>query len=134
MVVFDVNWLALIVAAVADMIIGSLWYSPVLFGDRWMKAMGKRKEDLGDPAGAMTVAIPSALVSAFVLALVLASLGVDSLLAGAGVGLLLWLGFTLPPVALKHAFEGDSRTVAVLFLAYRLVALLIAGAIIGAWS
>lgn len=134
MVAFDVNWLAVIVAALADMAIGSLWYSPLLFGNSWMKAMGKRKEDLGDPTGAMMVAIPSALVTALVLAVVLNSLAVTTLLAGAGVAILLWLGLVLTGIALKVAFENESRTVAGLFAAYRLTSLIVAGAILGLWS
>jgi hypothetical protein len=32
------NWVGVIVAAIAAMIIGFIWYSPVLFGKQWMKA------------------------------------------------------------------------------------------------
>ena len=31
---------AIIVAAVAGMAIGALWYSPILFGNAWLKAIG----------------------------------------------------------------------------------------------
>ncbi|MEX2541551.1 MAG: DUF1761 domain-containing protein [Trueperaceae bacterium] len=130
---FDVNWLAVISAAVADMILGSLWYSPVLFGKQWMKAIGKKPEELGSPTNAMIVATIVSLIFAFVLAVVLVSLQVTTLVGGAGVGLLLWFGFVLTNVALGLAFEGGNRTVGGLFLSYRLVAFLLAGAILGLW-
>jgi hypothetical protein len=30
------NWLAIIIATVVNMVLGSLWFSPVLFQKRWM--------------------------------------------------------------------------------------------------
>ena len=32
-----VNWLAVIAAALSAFILGGIWYSPVLFGNAWMK-------------------------------------------------------------------------------------------------
>ena len=37
----DVNFLAIAVAAVISTGLGALWYSPLLFGPAWMKALGK---------------------------------------------------------------------------------------------
>ena len=36
----SLNWLAIIVAALASFAIGSLWYSPVLFGKVWQRETG----------------------------------------------------------------------------------------------
>jgi hypothetical protein len=33
----DVNWLSVLVATVAAFVIGSVWYSPVLFGKIWQR-------------------------------------------------------------------------------------------------
>lgn len=38
MLIFDVNYLAIIVAAVAGMLLGTLWYMP-LFGRTWLRLM-----------------------------------------------------------------------------------------------
>lgn len=35
-----VSWVMVIVAAVVGFIIGSLWYSPLLFGNRWARLAG----------------------------------------------------------------------------------------------
>ena len=40
------NYLAILVAAVAGMIVGALWYSPLLFGNVWMKLMGLGRKQL----------------------------------------------------------------------------------------
>ncbi|NBC66602.1 MAG: DUF1761 family protein, partial [Bacteroidetes bacterium] len=33
----SLNWLSIIAATVVYFILGALWYSPVLFGNIWMK-------------------------------------------------------------------------------------------------
>src|SRR5580765_953604 len=37
---FDVNWLAVLVAAVLKFVIGGVWYSPPVFGPRWGAIVG----------------------------------------------------------------------------------------------
>ncbi len=41
-----INYWAVLAAAVASMIIGSIWYSPLLFAKKWLAAMGWSKEHL----------------------------------------------------------------------------------------
>ena len=38
----SVNWLAVIGAAVASMVVGYLWYSDYLFGKMWRKSSGMK--------------------------------------------------------------------------------------------
>ena len=42
----QISILAIILAVVANMIIGALWYSPLLFANVWMKSLGKTREEL----------------------------------------------------------------------------------------
>ena len=35
-----INYLAVVVAAIAWFVVGSLWYSPLLFGKMWMELSG----------------------------------------------------------------------------------------------
>lgn len=39
-VVMDINWTATIVGAITAFALGALWYSPTMFGTKWMKAVG----------------------------------------------------------------------------------------------
>src|SRR5258708_19624332 len=41
----SLNWLAILVAAISTMVIGFLWYSPLLFAKPWMKEMGYDPSD-----------------------------------------------------------------------------------------
>ena len=63
----QVNWLAVIVAAIAMFGLGAVWYSPVLFVKQWAKAAGVSRE--GSP-GPGFVRI---MILAFVLTLVMAA-------------------------------------------------------------
>jgi hypothetical protein len=42
----EINWLAVIVAAVASFLLGGLWYSPVMFGKVWQREAGLSDEQL----------------------------------------------------------------------------------------
>src|SRR5260370_10712032 len=41
----SLNWLAILVAAISTMVVGFLWYSPLLFAKPWMKEMGYDPND-----------------------------------------------------------------------------------------
>ncbi|GMU69463.1 MAG: hypothetical protein AMXMBFR37_17950 [Steroidobacteraceae bacterium] len=42
----DINWLAVVVAAVAAFLVGALWYSPLLFAKAWQREIGISDTDL----------------------------------------------------------------------------------------
>ena len=42
----EINWIAVVVAAVACFLLGGLWYSPVLFGKAWQREAGLTDEQL----------------------------------------------------------------------------------------
>ena len=67
----DVNYLAVLLAALSSFMIGGLWYSPLLFPKSWMAANGQSEERLrsGNPAIVFGGAFLLNLVAAFVLAL-----------------------------------------------------------------
>ena len=48
----DVNWLAVLAAAISAFLLGGLWYSPALFGKAWQRGAGLTDEQLkgGNPA------------------------------------------------------------------------------------
>ena len=43
--ILNLNWVAIFAAAIAGMLIGVAWYSPLLFGKAWLKALGKTSEE-----------------------------------------------------------------------------------------
>src|SRR5258708_32955795 len=74
----SLNWLAILVAAISTMVIGFLWYSPLLFAKPWMKEMGydpsdkAKTEEMKKNAGpAYGGAFVASLISPFTPALIL---------------------------------------------------------------
>lgn len=110
---FQVNWLAVVLAALSTMVVGSIWYSPKVFGNKWMKLIGKSEKELGKNKSAATQAILITLVVSFLSAYILASFAMMasyyygvSLLQGAGIAALWgWLGFTAARFITHDAFE-----------------------------
>lgn len=90
----QVNFLAVGAAALATFIIGAIWYSPLLFGDRWLDAHGYTAEQMRNTAGRnLVVSLSYYAAMAFVLAVLVSIAGVSSGLHGAFPGCLVWIGF-----------------------------------------
>jgi uncharacterized membrane protein len=80
----NLNWLAIIVAAISAFALGGLWYSPVLFVKIWMRETGITEESSksGNMVKIFVLSFILALIASFLLALFL---GAD---AGGGIGAL----------------------------------------------
>src|SRR5262249_40556820 len=91
----DINYWAVIAAAILNIILGSLWYSPYLFGTTWMELMGLKPEDCKKEgvwscfAGGFIVG----LIASYVLALLVKWTNTHTAWDGAILGFLVWLGF-----------------------------------------
>ena len=136
-----VNLWSVLVAAVATMVVGFLWYSPILFARPWMVAMGYDPNDkakvaeMQKGAGLLYgISMLASLLSAFVLGKVIDGMTINTALYGLKVGFAIWLGF-VATVQLTDTLFGKKPTK--LFLintGYQLVCYLAMGAIIGAWA
>jgi hypothetical protein len=127
-----VNWLAVIVATVAGVIVGFIWYAPPVFGRRWARASGIELPQPGQAQPTTYLAgLVVALVTAYVLAVLSGGLGVASLVDGAIVGILVWLGFVATWLASGVFFERRSTEWWAINAGQAIVSLVIMGAIIG---
>ena len=91
----NLNVLAIIVAWLISVVLGSFWYSPAGFGKLWSKLSGvdmmKMPKDLANKA-ILSVAVAS-LVQAVALAVAVKYFGADGVGDGLIIGLFLWVGF-----------------------------------------
>lgn len=131
---FDINWLAAIVGAVAAFIVGSVWYSPVLFSKIWQQEVKLTDADIR--AGNMVVTFGSAFVLTLIGAILLAAylgpepeLG-DALIAGLVVG----AGFISTAIGVVYLFERRSMTLFLINAGYQIVTYLVIGLILGLWK
>src|SRR5437870_13467773 len=91
-----VNYLAVLVAAVAVFVLGWLWYSPLLFYKPWRRLRGMdpvaAMAGAKMPGGKLLIEVVRCLVLAYVIARLVALLGVGSWLRAVHFGLSLFIG------------------------------------------
>jgi hypothetical protein len=130
------NYIAIVIAAVAGFGVGALWYT-LLFQKPWMAAMGIDEEKMragGPDATPFIVAAVGQLVMAFVFSAFLHSLGAATLGGGLAVGFFAWLGFVITSMAVNNGFGGRNMMVTVIDGGHWLTVLLVMGLIIGAFG
>ncbi len=132
MLTVQVNWPAVVVGAAFNMLLGFLWYGP-LFGRLWLRLIGKKPEELASSAGLYIANALGTLVSAFVLAMVIRSLGITGWGIGALAGAVLWIGLGATATLTKTLFEGPGAGVWLLHALYQLIAFAVNGALFAAW-
>jgi hypothetical protein len=99
---YDVNIWAVLVAGVASMVTGFLWYGP-LFGKAWAREMGwgslspEQKDEMGKEAGKnYPQQLVGAIIMAYVFAHVLLAFESDSVGMALQGAFWTWLGFIAP--------------------------------------
>ena len=131
----QINWLAVLLAFVSSMVVGFVWYMPSVLGKRWMQAIGKTEEDLKNIDGGMGIWVPMMLASALtsiLLAVLISALDLNTFWAGAFFGIITALVFRAGGHVIHNGFAGRPTAVTVIDSGHDVVALAIAGAIIGA--
>ena len=137
-----VNYFAVVLAAIAAMIIGYLWYGP-LFGKVWMQLSGKSMDMMNDPAmkkiamRGYAIQFVGSLLMAFVLshALIFAGtyLNTSGISAGLQTGFWNWLGFVAPVTIGTVLWDGKPWKLWFINSGFYLVTLIVMGLILALW-
>ena len=140
-----VNYLAVLVAAVAGWLVGAGWY--MLFANPWVAAHGRTMEDFKRQAEAAkgtsaawmpyVLALVAELIMAWVLAGLLAHLGPDrqvTIWNGIVSAAFVWLGFVITTIAVNNMFSMRKGMLSVIDSGHWLAVLVVMGAIIGAFG
>ena len=137
----SVNLWSVLVAAIATMAIGFLWYSPILFARPWMVLMGYDPDDkaklaeMQKGAGKLYgISFVASLVVAFMLGKIIFGLAINSALYGLKVGFAVWLGFVAAVQLTDSLFSKKPAKLFLINIGYQLVCYLAMGAMIGAWA
>jgi hypothetical protein len=130
----EINWWAVFVAALINMAVGAMWYSPGVLGKHWAKLTGHKTEGGSTMANTgYVVSIIGALVQAFILVHFVRYAGAISFWKGIEVGFFIWLAFVLVVMAAMNAFEGRKWQLVQINAGYWLVVLVINGGLLAAW-
>jgi hypothetical protein len=138
--VMGIDLWAVLVAAFSTMLVGFLWYSPLLFARPWMVLMGYDPEDkeklkeMRKGAGKMYgLSFLASLVSAAVLAKIVAITTVNSALYGMKIGFAVWLGFVTTVQFTSVLFAKQPVKLYLINTGYQLVCYLVMGGILAVW-
>ena len=134
------NVWAVLVCALATMVVGFLWYSPLLFANPWMKLMGYDPNDKAKIAEMQKSAGPSyfmsliaSILAAFVLGKLIAVAGFWTAIDGLKIGLVVWLGFVTTVQFTNALFSRQPFRLYMINTGYQFVCYAAMGAILGAW-
>jgi Protein of unknown function (DUF1761) len=128
---FGVNYLAVIVAAVAAVAIGIVYYGVLGVGDRQSRLLGTSSARPGPIQGVTGLIV--GLVNAWVIAVLSLSLGATSVVDAIWLGALVWLGFAATFKAAQVAFERRPWAVWVLQGIHDLIAEIVVAVIVTLW-
>ena len=133
----NINLVAVLVAAIATMAVGAVWYSPALFAKQWMKLAGIAQKDIDSQKKEMPkfygAAFIAALITAYVLAIFVKFAAADTVFSGIVVGFWAWLGFVATTSLSQVIWEKRNTNLYVLNNGQILVSFAVMGAILAMW-
>ena len=127
----QINWLAVVAAAVSAFVLGGLWYGP-LFKQAWCREAGiDPNARPGHPARVFATAFLAALVAAAAFAWLLGP--APELLRAMHDSLLVGLAIVAMGFGINYAFAGRSLKLWLIDGGYHTLQFVLYGAILGAW-
>jgi len=127
-----VNYLAILIAAVAAYAWGAAYY--MTLSKQWLAAVGLTKPNRS--ATPFIISFIALVVMSWVLAGLMSHLGAGQVTTMNGIvsALFVWLGFVVTTIAVNNAYPGRKLMLTVIDSIHWLGALVIQGAVIGAFG
>ena len=130
-VIQNLNWLAIIVAALSTFLLGGIWYS--VFEKPWMAVNNFTNENL--KRRKMPVVFGLSFFFAFLMSLNLAMfIGKEDLAFGIIAGFMAGFGWVALGIAIIALFENRPVKYVLINGGYMIIAFTLMGAILGAWK
>lgn len=134
----SINLLAVLATGIFAMIIGSIWYSPMLFGDVWMKLINMTREDMEKAkqrgmAKFYLIAFIAALLMNYVLAHFIKYTNAVTFIEGMICGFWIWFGFVATISINGILWENKPFTLYLINVCEYFVVLLLSGGILAIW-
>ena len=136
--IVNVNYLAVLVAAIASMVVGFLWYGP-LFGKMWMGLMNFDKKKMNEAkkkgmGKTYVLAFVTSLIMSYVLAHFVNYVQAKTIADGVVLAFWLWLGFFATTQLGMVLWEGKPVKLYLINTLHYLVTLGVMSAILAVWA
>jgi hypothetical protein len=137
-----INYMAILVAGIAGFILGFLWYSPLLFGNLWIKLSKFSKKEIAKHKKRgmkgmwkqMSLSFLGQLIRASALAVLLVALSTTSLMPALRLGALVWFGFLAVGTLDAVLWEGKSWKLLAIKSGHELCNVLVMAAVLVAFA
>jgi hypothetical protein len=133
----DVNYLAVIVAALVYFALGAIWYIPPVMGRAWQKAGGIEMTEGEGPAPVLFVGTYVAYAAAGLATAALAvATGTDTAAEGIVLGLVVGVGYAFTAAAVTALYDRKPQPMAWWLIngIFNVIGLVVVGVIVGVWS
>jgi Protein of unknown function (DUF1761) len=129
-----INNMAILAAAIAAFVVGSIYYG--VLGRPWMKAARLDPANVKMSPVLLATSFLADLVMAWVLAGVVGHLGIGQVTVWNGIvsAFFIWLGFVATTLAVNQRYQGFGWNLTLIDAGHWLLALLAMGAVIGAFG
>jgi hypothetical protein len=127
-----VNYVAVVVATLAVMVFGFVFFLPQVFGSRWMALVGRPNEPMR-PGPEFVISILAALLNAWTLAVLARSLGATTVSGGLVLGALVGVGFFGAAFAANTVISKRPWSLFALDAGHGLIGQMIMAAIVAVW-
>jgi len=135
-ILYDVNFLAVVVMSVATFLFGWLWYSFIV-KDAWMNAMRFTQAQMNSKPKNMGALMFGMFLlntlTMYIIAVVVFVFGATTFGAGTVVGFLLWAGFSITAVADNVAWGMKSKALFYINGLYGLIIFLVSAGVFALW-
>src|SRR4051812_5193680 len=104
----DINWLAVLVAALTYFILGAIWYSKALFAPKWAKLVGIQMNSEANKKGLGAMMMGSfilIIVTCIALAMLVVRMDLFVLTSGIKLGLITGICFATTAVSISFIYE-----------------------------
>lgn len=128
----QINYLAVLVAAVAYFLLGAVWYSPLLFSKPWQRALAVEPPER-PPVSLFAVTFVAYFVTALAMAFLAGATGAATVGAGALLGLITGTGFALTILLVGGVYEQRPPILFIINGFYNLLAYMMVGVIVAIW-
>lgn len=130
---FDVSWLAVVVAAACGFMVGGIWYGPIM-GKRWLGAVGLTEEDIQSASMGKVYggAFAFSLLASWGIAVLFANHISDlSVLSSGLVAFCIALVFIVPAIGTNYLFSQKTSELFIVDACYWLLFYFVMGLVHG---
>ncbi len=130
----SLNWLAIVVAALAFFAVGAVWYQPKVMGTRWMKAAEVDPSKASPNPFIFVGTYLAYFLMAMVLAMIAHGIGADSLGEGLVLGLFTGVTFVAAQAGVNAGYEGRSMNLVLVNGGVGVIGHVVMAIIVSVWT